>query len=311
MFAMRHIRHAFHGRSVVHNVSLEVGDGEVLAVLGASGSGKSTLLNIAAGLIFPDDGEVYLDGVCQTRLPPELRRSAMMFQDTALLPHLNVRDNVAFGLRMRRVPKAAARAKADGILEEVGLSGFGSRRPDTLSGGEQQRAALARALLCEPRLLLLDEPFSALDTVLRGRLQQQIRETVAGRRMSAVLVSHDPAEACRMAERVALIGGGRLLQTGTPQQLLSKPVCAEAAGLLGCLNVGDGRYIPPEAVRVDADGESCRLDALFRSASGWRAHITHPRWGELVLPCTGAEADILRGCCAVSINEAEIVYFES
>lgn len=310
MFEMKHISHRYRRRPVLENISLQAQAGDILAVLGASGSGKSTLLNIAAGLLAPDAGEVRLDGALQNGLPPEQRRTAMMFQDTALLPHLNVRDNAAFGLRMRRVPKHEARARADEILAEVGLDGFGGRRPDTLSGGEQQRVALARALLSEPRLLLLDEPFSALDTVLRGRLQRQIRDTAARRQIPALLVTHDPAEACMTAQRIALIGNGRLLQTGTPAELLARPACEQAARLLGCLNVSAERYVPPEAVRVAEHGQSCRLDNLFRQAAGWRAEITHPQWGALTLFCSEKTALNLQNPCTIDVNEAKIITFE-
>lgn len=309
MFSLQHISKSFRKQTILNSVSLDVPAGEIVAVLGTSGSGKSTLLNIAAGLLMPDSGRILLNGAKQNGLPPEQRRTAMMFQDSALLPHLNVRDNAAFGLILRGLPKAQARQRADAVLEEVGLSGFGSRPPANLSGGEQQRVALARALLSEPELLLLDEPFSALDTVLRGRLQEQVCQTVQQYRIPAILVTHDPGEACRTAARIALLSSGSLIQSGTPAELLSRPINAHAARLLGCLNVSEQHYIPPEAIHADPHGQGCRLRALYAHPFGYRAEALHPHWGELNLFCNAAEAEQLKKSCKISIETTKIVHF--
>lgn len=191
-------------------VSLRVDAGETVALLGASGSGKSTLLKIAAGLEAPEQGSVWFDGVDITRLPPERRGFALMFQDFALFPHLNVRDNVAFGLIEQGQRKREAREQAQDMLQRFGLGKHGDARVWTLSGGEQQRAALARALITRPRALLLDEPFSALDAALREQLRAEFRERIAEAGMAAILVTHDAQEARAMAQHAWALREGTL-----------------------------------------------------------------------------------------------------
>ena len=199
-------------RPLLAGVSLRVDAGETVALLGASGSGKSTLLKIIAGLEAPERGSVWFDGQDITRLPPEQRRFALMFQDFALFPHLNVQDNVAFGLVEQGVRKADAREQARGLLTRFGLAGHATARVWTLSGGEQQRVALARALITRPRALLLDEPFSALDADLRDQLRAEFRERITEAGMTAILVTHDEQEARAMAQHAWALQGGQLHQ---------------------------------------------------------------------------------------------------
>jgi ABC-type Fe3+/spermidine/putrescine transport system ATPase subunit len=201
MLELRDIHKQWDHRPLLAGVSLRVPAGETVALLGASGSGKSTLLKIAAGLEAPDAGTVWFDDVDITALPPEQRGFALMFQDFALFPHLNVTDNVAFGLVEQRVRKAQARERARTMLQRFGLGAHADSRVWTLSGGEQQRVALARALITQPRALLLDEPFSALDATLREQLRAEFRERVREAGMAAILVTHDEAEARAMAQR--------------------------------------------------------------------------------------------------------------
>ncbi len=185
-------------RPLLHDLSLRVQPGQTVALLGPSGSGKSTLLKIVAGLEPLDRGAVLLDGQDITGLPPEQRHFALMFQDFALFPHLNVQDNVAFGLVEQRVPKAAARAQARAMLERFGMETFAGSKVWQLSGGEQQRVALARALITRPRVLLLDEPFSALDAALRVQLREEFRRHIDASQMAVLWVTHDEAEARAM-----------------------------------------------------------------------------------------------------------------
>ena len=201
MLELRDIHKQWDHRPLLAGVSLCVPAGETVALLGASGSGKSTLLKIAAGLEAPDAGTAWFDGVDITALPPEQRRFALMFQDFALFPHLSVVDNVAFGLVEQRVSKAQARERARSMLQRFGLGAHADARVWTLSGGEQQRVALARALITQPRVLLLDEPFSALDATLREQLRGEFRERIREAGMAAILVTHDEAEARAMAQR--------------------------------------------------------------------------------------------------------------
>lgn len=211
MLELRDLRKHWDHRPLLDGVSLSVAAGETVALLGASGSGKSTLLKIVAGLEPAEAGSVWFDGEDITRLPPEQRRFALMFQDFALFPHLNVQDNVAFGLVEQGQRKAAAREQARAMLARFGLADRADARVWTLSGGEQQRVALARALITQPRALLLDEPFSALDAALREQLRGEFRARIAEAGMTAILVTHDEQEARAMAQHGWGLQGGRLV----------------------------------------------------------------------------------------------------
>jgi ABC-type Fe3+/spermidine/putrescine transport system ATPase subunit len=216
MLELRHIHHHWIGpngqpQPLLNDVSLQVPRGQTVALLGASGSGKSTLLKIIAGLEAPESGSVWLDGQDITAWPPERRRLALMFQDYVLCPHLNVQDNVAFGLVEQGVPRAQARERANGLLQRFGLAGRGRDPVATLSGGEQQRVALARALITQPRALLLDEPFSALDAEMRDSLRAEFALHIAEHGMRALLVTHDEAEARAMASAAWRLQGGGLV----------------------------------------------------------------------------------------------------
>jgi ABC-type Fe3+/spermidine/putrescine transport system ATPase subunit len=210
MLELRSITKHYGARLLADQLSLQVAEGEIVALLGPSGSGKSTLLKIAAGLEESESGSVWFDAQDITRLPPERRGFALMFQDFALFPHLDVRDNVAFGLVEQRVKKAEARQRAEAMLARFGMATHARQRVWTLSGGEQQRVALARALITAPRALLLDEPFSALDAALRQGLQAEFRQRIFEAGMAAVLVTHDEAEARAMATRGLRLVDGRL-----------------------------------------------------------------------------------------------------
>jgi ABC-type Fe3+/spermidine/putrescine transport system ATPase subunit len=211
MLELRDIHHRWDQRPLLDGVSLRVDAGRTVALLGASGSGKSTLLKIAAGIEAPERGSVWFDGVELTHTPPHRRGFALMFQDFALFPHLDVQDNVAFGLVEQGVSRREARERARGLLERFGLGAHARSRVAHLSGGEQQRVALARALITQPRALLLDEPFSALDAALREQLRAEFRERIAEAGMAAILVTHDEAEARAMAQQGWALEGGRLV----------------------------------------------------------------------------------------------------
>lgn len=210
MLELRHISQNYGDRVLLHDINLQVAAGEIVALLGPSGSGKSTLLGIVAGLQPPLKGSVWFDGQDITQVPPEQRHFALMFQDFALFPHLNVLDNVAFGLVEQRVPKSDARARAAQMLARFGLAEHARHQVWTLSGGEQQRVALARALITSPRALLLDEPFSALDAELRQGLREEFGQHIAAAGMATLLVTHDEAEARAMAGRGVRLVAGQL-----------------------------------------------------------------------------------------------------
>ena len=215
MLELKAVQKTFHDAAGGHwlladALNLQVAAGETVAVLGPSGTGKSTLLKMIAGLEPLDGGSVWFDGIDMFRTPPERRGFALMFQDFALFPHLNVQDNVAFGLVEQRMPRAAARQQAQDMLARFGLGQHATHKVITLSGGEQQRVALARALITAPRLLLLDEPFSALDAELRSSLREEFRQRIAQAGIATVLVTHDETEARAMAQRGFRLVAGRL-----------------------------------------------------------------------------------------------------
>jgi ABC-type Fe3+/spermidine/putrescine transport system ATPase subunit len=210
MLELRNIAKQWDHRPLLAGVNLCVAAGETVALLGASGSGKSTLLKIVAGLEAPEAGQVFFDGMDITHLPPERRGFALMFQDFALFPHLNVQDNVAFGLVEQGLGRAAARERARALLQRFGLGEHGTARVWTLSGGEQQRVALARALITGPRVLLLDEPFSALDATLREQLRAEFRERIREAGIAVILVTHDEHEARALAQHAWGLQQGRL-----------------------------------------------------------------------------------------------------
>lgn len=210
MLEVRNLHKRFNERIVADGVNLSVAAGEVVALLGPSGSGKSTLLKIVAGLETADQGSVWFGGQDLTLQPPERRGFALMFQDFALFPHLNVLDNVAFGLIEQRIPKTAARARARDLLDRFGLGNHAAAKVWVLSGGEQQRVALARALITAPRALLLDEPFSALDAELRVSLRAEFSQRIQDAGMATLLVTHDESEARAMAQSGVRLTEGRL-----------------------------------------------------------------------------------------------------
>jgi thiamine transport system ATP-binding protein len=255
--------------AAVDHVSLDLPAGDVLAVLGPSGSGKSTLLRAVAGLERLDAGSVAYGGRELTAVPTHRRGFALMFQDGQLFPHQSVAGNVGYPLRLRRTRPAEVARRVQELLSLVGLAGFGARSTTSLSGGERQRVALARALAVEPRLLLLDEPLSALDRDLRERLSHDLRDilTVAG--TTALLVTHDQEEAFAVADRMALMRAGRLVQEGTVEEVWRAPVDAEAARFLGYATVLDGvaaRRVLAAAADRGAGSGGQQTVALRRSA---------------------------------------------
>lgn len=313
MLQLKNINKRFGSKTVAQDINLNVEAGEILAVLGRSGCGKSTLLKTIVGLVRPDSGEVWLNGDNITDMPSEKRNISLMFQDYALLPHLTALDNVGFGLKMRRLPKAEIEEQSMQALRDIGLEHEAQRKPESLSGGEQQRLALARALITRPSLLLLDEAFSSLDTHLRHHLRTLTAERIRSQNIPAILVTHSAEEACTMADTIAIMHEGRILQHGTPETLIRRPVNAQAALLLGLANTGDTRYIPQHAIRFDPNGTAVRISEAVPLAEGTRLTLTHPQYGDLIWyphadhdmdkPQTGQEIRI-------SVDESQIVWFD-
>ena len=235
--SLNNLSKTFGATRAVERVSLAVEAGEFFGLLGPSGCGKTTTLRLVAGLEEADGGTIEFDGRDVTRVPAERRGFGMVFQNYALFPHLNVAENVAFGLRVRGMSKADAARKVSAALELVQLAGYERRRIEELSGGQQQRVAIARAVAIEPKLLLFDEPLSNLDAALRGRTRTELRELVRRLKLTALYVTHDQEEAFAVCDRICVMGAGRVLQTGTPRELYERPATVEVARFLGRNNL--------------------------------------------------------------------------
>jgi len=241
----------YDGVLAVRDLSLEVRDREFLTLLGPSGCGKTTLLRLVAGFLTPDAGTIRVDGrtlsSTEAVVPPERRGMGMVFQNYAIWPHKTVYQNVSFGLEVRRVPRADVRARVARVLELVNLGGLEGRFPGELSGGQQQRVALARSLVVEPRILLLDEPLSNLDAKLRERMRWELKDLQRRTGITFVYVTHDQAEAMALSDRIAVLQGGVLLQTGSPREVYARPASREVADFMGLVNL-----LPARVVRVDS-----------------------------------------------------------
>lgn len=239
MLSVRAITKDYDGAPLLRGVSLDAAAGEVVCLLGPSGCGKSTLLRIIAGIETQEGGEVWFDGARIDGTPVHARGFGMMFQDGALFPHLSAAENIGFGLRMRGEAPTERRARTDELLALVGLPGFGSRKVYTLSGGERQRIALARTLAPEPRLLMLDEPLSALDRELHDRLLDELGQILAraGRGVTTLYVTHDQQEAFALADRIIVMRDGLVAQAGTPDVIYRAPASADVARFLGFTNL--------------------------------------------------------------------------
>lgn len=224
----------------VDQVSLRIGEGEFFSLLGPSGCGKTTTLRMIAGFDLPSAGHILIQGQPVDTLPPYRRNVNTVFQSYALFPHLTVAQNVAFGLEMQRVPRAAITERVQAVLRLVRLEGYDNRRPKQLSGGQQQRVALARALVNQPAVLLLDEPLGALDLKLRKELQQELRALQERLGITFIYVTHDQEEALTMSDRIAVMGSGHVLQVGTPTEIYERPNCRFVADFIGETNFLEG-----------------------------------------------------------------------
>jgi ABC-type Fe3+/spermidine/putrescine transport system ATPase subunit len=241
MLEVNHLFKTYEGQPLLKGISFSLAAGETVCLLGASGSGKSTILRIIAGLEQADGGEVGWDGQNLAAVPAHRRNFGLMFQDYALFPHLDVFENVAFGLRMKKWPKDEIRPRVDEALRQVNMAAFEKRRVTELSGGEQQRVALARALAPRPRLLMLDEPLGALDRALRESLLGELRAILHHTGIPAIYVTHDQEEAFTLADRIIQLRDGQIAQAGTPLEVFARPADGWVARFLGLGNVVEGR----------------------------------------------------------------------
>jgi iron(III) transport system ATP-binding protein len=291
-----------YGRPALAGLDLSVAPGETVALLGESGSGKTTLLNAIAGFVPPLSGEIWLSGRLASGrgrlVPPERRRIGMVFQDHALWPHMSVLDTVAYPLRRAGTGRADAHRAARAILDQMGLGPLAERRPGQLSGGEQQRVGLARALACAPSLYLFDEPTAHLDASLRAQILDEVARRRAADGAAAIYATHDAAEALAIADRVAVLHSGRLAQVGPPADVYAEPADLTVAALTGPLSVlhapvcaaGPGRY----AIAV-GDDRSTVPGTAAGAASVDPVIMVRPDWASLASPGTADNAELLPG----------------
>jgi putative spermidine/putrescine transport system ATP-binding protein len=273
---LKHVSRHYGAVKAVDGVSLSIQDGEFFSMLGPSGSGKTTCLRLIAGFEQPTSGSLLLHGQEAAGLPPYERDVNTVFQDYALFPHMSVLDNVAYGLMVKGVARAARHKEAEAALELVALAGFGARRPGQLSGGQRQRVALARALINKPRVLLLDEPLGALDLKLREQMQAELKSLQRQLGITFVYVTHDQGEALSMSDRVAVFSQGRIEQVDTPRNLYTRPRTVFVAGFVGTANVVVGELarrltgsdkpfsVRPEHVRFATSSEGPRVSVEGR-----------------------------------------------
>ncbi len=262
----RGVSKSFGDTVALHELSLAIGRGEFFSLLGPSGCGKTTLLRMIGGFETPTTGEIRIDGASVSGLPPYARTTNMIFQHLALFPHISVFENVAFGLRVGRRPRAEIRRKVEEALALVRLEGYGKRMVNELSGGQRQRVAMARALVNEPSVLLLDEPLGALDLQLRIQMQAELRRLQRAVGSTFVFVTHDQGEAMAMSDRIAVMEAGRILQIGTPEAIYERPASRAVAAFVGHTNLYDGTVAEVRDGRCLVDCGTIRLAAAADGA---------------------------------------------
>jgi sulfate/thiosulfate transport system ATP-binding protein len=288
------------------DITLEVPNGSLTALLGPSGSGKSTLLRIIAGLETPDQGTVLIDGNDVTHARPQDRAIGFVFQHYAPFAHMTVRDNVGFGLRIRKRPKTEVRERVDELLSLVGLTKWAGQRPHQLSGGQRQRMALARALAVEPRVLLLDEPFGALDATVRAELREWLRRLHDDRGVTTVLVTHDQEEAMEVADRIAVMNTGTIEQVGSPREVYDRPASDFVMSFVGPVSTVGGRLVRPHDMTVSLVATEGAIEAMVARV----VHLGFEVRVELELPGGEvARAQLTRGQTeALELARGDIVY---
>lgn len=312
---MRGVSLAYRGQTVLADVDLDIASGELIAVVGPSGSGKSSLLRCLGGFLNPIAGLVRIGGQLiadeRNSVPPEHRQVGFVFQNHALWPHMTVRENVAYPWRIRRVGMQERSRLADELLSQVGLEGFGDRGPSTLSGGQQQRVALARGLAGEPCLLLLDEPLSSVDAARRDELQSLISDVVRSRGLTTIMTTHDQREAMTLADRIVVLGHGKIAQCATPLDLHEHPVNGFVARFMGAVNIFEIRVISFDAGRIVAetlDGSGRIIVRNCEPFSGQEGQlVVRPEAIRLTVPGGGdQDGEVLRSVIADGRSEVRV-----
>jgi sulfate transport system ATP-binding protein len=296
----------FEDFTALDDVSLEVPEGSLTALLGPSGSGKSTLLRIIAGLETPDSGMVMIDGSDVSHVIPQKRGIGFVFQHYAAFTHMTVRENVAFGLRIRKRPKAEITERVDELLGLVGLTKWAQQRPSQLSGGQRQRMALARALAVQPNVLLLDEPFGALDATVRAELRAWLRRLHDEQHVTTVLVTHDQEEAMEISDRIAVMNAGAIEQVGDPREIYDRPASDFVMGFVGPVSRLGGKLVRPHDVTIALEPGDARIEAMVKRVVhlGFevRLELELPDGSEARAQLTRAQADELE------LGRGDIVY---
>ena len=297
MISVESVSKRFGDFTALDDVTIEAPDGKLTALLGPSGSGKSTLLRVIAGLEVPDSGTVVVSGRDATHLPPQKRGIGFVFQHYAAFKHMTLRDNIAFGLKIRKKGKPEIKSKVDELLHLVGLEGFADRYPAQLSGGQRQRMALARALAVEPSVLLLDEPFGALDANVRADLRAWLRRMHEHVAVTTVLVTHDQEEAMELADRIVLLREGRIAQVGAPRELYDQPADSFVMSFLGRVSEVDGVLVRPHDVTLSdrpEDGwEEAMVQRVVHLGFEVRVEVVRGDGEEVTAQLTRAEAEAL------------------
>jgi len=277
LLAIDHVSKNFGRVTAVDGISLDIRENEFFALLGPSGCGKTTLLRMLAGFETPNDGRILLDGRDIAKIPPNKRPVNLMFQSYALFPHMSVRANVSYGLEMERLPTSEIRSRVDAILATTELVAFADRKPEQLSGGQKQRVALARALVKRPRLLLLDEPLGALDKKLRGAMQLELKRLQHEVGITFVIVTHDQEESLVMADRMAVLKDGRLLQCDTPHAIYEHPADRFVADFIGVMNFVPGKATADGVVAANGARIAGKLPATLSPGAAAVASVRPER----------------------------------
>ena len=292
--------------TALDQVSLEVPEGSLTSLLGPSGSGKSTLLRIIAGLEMPDTGTIMIDGADVSSVRPQKRGIGFVFQHYAAFTHMTVRENVAFGLRIRKRPKGETRARVDELLALVGLTKWAGQRPSQLSGGQRQRMALARALAVQPKVLLLDEPFGALDATVRAELRAWLRRLHDEQHVTTVLVTHDQEEAMEVSDRIAVMSTGTIEQVGAPREIYDSPATEFVMGFVGPVSRLGDSLVRPHDVMISMENDHDGIEAMVRRV----VHLGFEVRLELELrDGSEARAQLTRAQAAeLEVDDGDIVY---
>ncbi|WP_157861847.1 putrescine ABC transporter ATP-binding subunit PotG [Erwinia tasmaniensis] len=295
LLEIRNLTKSFDGQHAVDDVNLTIYKGEIFALLGPSGCGKSTLLRMLAGFESPTQGQVVLDGLDLSHVPPYQRPINMMFQSYALFPHMTVEQNIAFGLKQDRLAKGEISARVAEMLTLVHMQDYAKRKPHQLSGGQRQRVALARSLAKRPKLLLLDEPMGALDKKLRDRMQHEVVDILERVGVTCVMVTHDQEEAMTMAGRIAIMNRGKFVQIGEPEEIYEHPATRFSAEFIGSANLFEGilRERRPDSLLIDSPALGCPLRVLSDASVVDGVPVTVALRPEKVMLCTQPTAD---GC---------------